>query len=81
MELDYDTYLFLPDETDVVGREKRMEYLGELKRRLIPVLKDSPSDQRKFLRWKLSENHWSLPFGNLLENGVLEVLPETTPAT
>ena len=85
MELDYEIYLFLTDETDEVGREvcrgKRMAYLGELKRHLIPVLKDSPSNQRKFLRWKFSENHWCLPLVNLVETGELEVLQETSLAT
>lgn len=88
MELDYDTHLFSPDEIDEVGEEicraRRETYLKELKRHLIPVLKDSPSNERKFLRWKFSENHWyrDLPNGitDLVESGMLEVLQETPPA-
>jgi hypothetical protein len=87
VELDYETYLFSRDEIEEVGREvckdKRIAYLGELERRLVPVLKGSLSNERKFLRWKFSENHWYLPRGitDLVENGVLEVLPETSLAT
>lgn len=90
MELEYDTHLFSSDEIDELGgREvcegKRKAYLKELKKCIIPALKDSPSNERKFLRWKFSENHWYRNPPNevtdLVEDGVLEVLQETSKVT
>ena len=86
MELDYDTHLTSPHEIDEVGREickgKREAYLKELKKQLIPILKDSSSDNRKFLKWKFSENHLYRGPPNrmtdLVERGELEVLPGTS---
>ena len=43
---------------------------------LIQVLKDSPSDERKFLRWKLIGSLWFVAKGVVLEAGELELLPE-----
>ena len=50
------------------------------KRHVIEVLKDSPSEERKFLRWKVYESRrlpYSVSRGTqvVLEQGELEVLP------
>ena len=87
MELDYDTHLFSLDELNEIGheacgRDGRERYLKEWKGLLIPVLKDSHSKERKFLRWKLSENHWYRApniITDIVEDGELEVLPNTSP--
>ena len=49
------------------------------KRHLIEVLKDSPSKERKFLRWKVTEvPNFTYPHHDVVvEVGELEVLPET----
>ncbi|KAF9782927.1 hypothetical protein BJ322DRAFT_182548 [Thelephora terrestris] len=86
VELDYDTHLFSSDELDEIGREVykdgRDGYIKEWKRLLIPVLKDSHSQERKFLRWTHSENHWyrypSNGITDVVENGELEVFPTTS---
>ena len=50
------------------------------KRHLIEVLKDSPSKERKFLRWKVcgSQRGISRSVQVVIEEGELEVLPETS---
>jgi hypothetical protein len=85
VELDYDIHLFAPDEIDEIGHavyrngiEKRLK---EWKRLLIPVLEDSTSREPKFLRWKVSENHWyhGPPITDVVENGMVEVPAGTPP--
>jgi hypothetical protein len=86
VELDYDTHLFSSDELDEIGlevyKDGRDGYIKEWKRLLIPVLKDSHSQERKFLRWIHFENHWyrDPPNGitDVVENGELEVFPTTS---
>lgn len=47
---------------------------------LIRVLKESPSKERKFLRWKVSGSRMDCGVAEyIVENGELEVLPETSP--
>ena len=51
------------------------------KRDVIEVLKDSPSKDRKFLRWKVYEGERRYGILNrsiLVEEGELEVLPEVS---
>ena len=48
------------------------------KTHLIQVLKDSPSEERKFLRWNLIGSLWFVAQDVVLEAGELEVLPETS---
>lgn len=48
------------------------------KRGLIDVLKDSPSKNRKFLRWSVASRRDYLMRIAVLENGELEVFPETS---
>ena len=48
------------------------------KSHLIQVLKESPPNERKFLRWKVTGREFHLRSDwVVLENGELEVLPET----
>ena len=85
VEFDFLTLLF-PDETGTAKGELRRAQtetsLKLWKAHLIQVLKDSPSKERKFLRWKISESQ--MPYGVsectvvVVENGELEVLPETS---
>ena len=54
--------------------------LEVLKAHLIQVLKESPSNERKFLRWKVAEHQYYRGATRnivVVENGELEVLPET----
>ena len=53
------------------------------RRELISLLKDSPSTERKFLRWKIAQSYqrtdgpgWVY---HVVTNKELEVLPETPP--
>jgi len=85
VELDFITLLF-PDEIGTAKGEVRRgqaeTYLKLWKVHLIQVLKDSPSKERKLLRWKVSERE--MPYGVteytvvVVEDGELEVLPETS---
>ena len=85
VEFDFITLLF-PDEIGTAkGDLRRVQtetYLKLWKAHLVQVLKDSPSKERKFLRWKISERQ--MPYGVseytviVVENGELEVLPETS---
>jgi len=56
--------------------------LNVWKRHVVEILKDSPSKEHKFLRWEVYETRRS-PYGIfggtkvILEEGELEVLPET----
>lgn len=79
------TRWFLREEAGTVEHElRRAQMAADLevwKIHLIQVLKDSPSKERKFLRWKTYEG---LRRGTrnahvAVENGELEVLPETSP--
>jgi len=49
---------------------------------LVEILKDSPSKERKFLRWKVykSQRHHGISRGAqvVVEEGELEVFPETS---
>ena len=60
-------------------REKRKALTEKWTRLLIPILKDSPSKERKFLKWKFYELHWRRIRWSLVSarKGMLEVLPET----
>ena len=76
-----------PFRADEVGKANDELYAARIetdlkawKERLIEVLKDSPSKERKLLRWEVCEKRRSYSFGYLdvvLEEGELEVLPET----
>jgi hypothetical protein len=66
-------------------RRAQMETdLEEWKVHLIQVLKDSPSKERKFLRWKVSESQLYRDVSEdivvVVEDGELEVIPETSPS-
>ena len=85
MEVDLIAYLFALDEPGTAEYRRRRAQietdLNAWKAHLIQVLKDSPSEERKFVRWMVSERYTSPDtFGcNLVavESGELEVLPET----
>ena len=76
MELDYHTVPYLGLKAGEVGDEFHRQgteaYIKGWKKLLIPVLKDSSSNERKFLRWRLTR----LP-EDLLMSEELEVFPET----
>jgi len=82
VELDYDAYLS-PSHRNImepaVRRDEQDTYLKEWTKHVIPVLKDSPSKERKFLRWRFSEINWvdTRRVMGAVENGELEVHPET----
>ena len=87
MGLDFTISPFYPDEMDATEhggfRAQAETDLKTWKRRVIEVLKDSPSKDRKFLRWRVYENQrhpHSISRGTqvVLEEGELEVLPETS---
>jgi hypothetical protein len=80
VELDFDTHTPIPNIVKrEVRRDKQEKHLKEWTKLLIPVLNDSSSKDRKFLRWKLSEiqriSIWRVM--GAVESGKLEVLPET----
>ena len=66
------------DTTFDAGKEKLKKGLTIWKAHLIQILKDSPSEERKFLRWKLVESLWFLGKDIVVMAGELEVLPETS---
>ena len=78
MELEYNTFVSYGIEREI-RKDKRETFLKEWTGLLIPVLKDSPSKERKFLRWKFSEirRFCIRGYTGVVENGKLEVLPET----
>lgn len=86
VDLDFITSPFYPDETGTAKSElyrvRAETDLGVWKAYLIEVLKDSPSNERKFLRWKVykSLRHHGIPRGIqvVVEEGGLEVFPETS---
>jgi len=47
------------------------------KRELISLLKDSPSTERKILRWKIAQSSMRTRAYEVVEDEELEVLPET----
>ena len=85
MELDFIALLYSPFEMVTANRElrrARMETdLKAWKVHLIQILKDSPSKERKFSRWKVSESQLYCDISEdiviVVEDGELEVLPET----
>ena len=82
--LEFTATPFYPDEMDTAECERfRAQAETDLKawkRHVIEVLNDSPSKERKFLRWKVYENR-RLPYSTsrgtqvVVEEGELEVLP------
>ena len=79
MELDYAIQVYSEDEVKCRVRvDKQEALLKEWTGLLIPVLKDSPSKERKFLRWMLSEIY---PYPRRptisTKSRELQVLPET----
>ena len=84
MEIHLTTYAYTLDRPTVaVLRHRRAQIKTDLhtwKALLIRVLKGSPSKERKFVRWKLSERDVAFdPFECDFEDpasGELEVLPE-----
>lgn len=84
MELDYETRIHITNRGKRKDRrDKQKKHLKEWMRLLVPVLKDSPSKERKFLRWRLSELELSviwrvMPGG--VKSGELEVLLDTPVA-
>lgn len=65
------------DPTLDPGKERLKKGLVVWKTHLLQALKGSPSEERKFLRWKLIESSW---YGEdiVVMAGELEVLPETS---
>jgi len=61
-------------------QESIVRDLEAWKRYLVEVLRDSPSKERKFLRWRVREhwNHGFIWYTIDVEEGELEVLPETS---
>ena len=86
VDVDFVTSPFYTGETGTADGElyvARIEAdLKAWKRHLIEVLKDSLSEERKFLRWATFEQQGSRGFARflqpmVLEEGELEILPET----
>jgi len=82
VELDYETEIGSEDGVErEVRKDETKAYLKECMRRIIPILKASPTKERKFLRWKFFENHLyrdiSQGIIDIVEYGELEVGPET----
>jgi len=86
VELDFITSPFHPDETgtaksDLYRTQVEMD-LKAWKACVVEILKDSPSKERKFLRWKVykSQRPHGIPRGIhvVVEEGELEVFPETS---
>jgi len=86
VDISFISYLLYAEESAPAGcelRRARVEKdLKAWKGHLIKVLKDSPSKERKLLRWKLSE--WQIGGSSskdmpvAVEDGELEVFPETS---
>lgn len=84
MELDFITLPIFPDEMGEAEYElHRAQIKTDLKAwtlHMVQVLKDSPSKECKFLRWKISDTqaYRGVPGCNyvVVEKGELEVLPE-----
>ena len=87
VDVDFVTSPFYTGEAGTAGGELYAAWiqvhLKAWKRHIIEVLKDSPSEERKFLRWATFEQQGSRSgFARflqpiVLEEGELEVLPET----
>lgn len=85
VDLDFTTSPFYPDENGTpkneLYRTQAETDLKVWKGYLIEVLKDSPSEERKFLRWKVCKTLRQLYTSGgahvVLEEGELEVFPET----
>jgi len=63
---------------DAADRERERK---AWKRELVNLLKDSPSTERKFLKWTVTKSHLRTVFGwayEVVESEELEVLPETS---
>ena len=83
VEIDLTTYLSPPDEWDMAEHRLRRAQietdLNMWKEEMIQVLRDSPSKERKFVRWKASvSNSLDNPFDPnfvVVGSGELEVLP------
>ena len=83
MEVDFATHLSRPDGIDTAKRELcRAQVEADLKLwkiHMIQVLKESASKERKFLRWKVTGDRGRDVAPYIVEDGELEVLPETSP--
>ena len=85
VNLDFTISPFYPDEASTVGSKlykvQAERDLEIWKTHLVEVLKDSPSKERKFLRWRISkgQRHHDFPGGVqvVMGEGKLEVIPET----
>jgi len=84
VDLDFLTSPFYPGETgtpasELYGTQVKVD-LNTWKAYLIEVLKNSPSKERKFLRWKVGQNIHAVHRGYhvVLEEGELEVFSETS---
>ena len=85
MDLDFLVTLPHPDESDTrnrgrLGTQTEAD-LKVWKGGVIEVLKDSRSEGRKFLRWRVYERrrYHAISMNILAEEGELEVLPKTSP--
>jgi len=86
VDLDFVTSPFYLDEFDAGLSELygalAVKDLGRWKAFLVEVLKDSPSKERKFLRWKVykGKRHRGFPreVQMVVDEGELEVFPETS---
>lgn len=88
VELSYETAVPFEERVDTVKcevrRDKRNAHMKEYKKLMIKILKDGPSEERKFLRWEFLENYTnrshSQKLTDIVENGGLEVVPGTSLA-
>jgi len=85
VDLDFTTSPFYTDAGTAQSELYKAQAKTDLitwKAYLIEVLKDSPSKERKFLRWKVYEDQRrrGIPRGGhvVVEEGELEVFPETS---
>lgn len=84
VKIDLTTHIYSQDEPWMAEhRRRRIQIKTDLnawKVHLIQVLKDSPSEERKFVRWRVSEKYTIPHRGKrnlaVVEKGELEVLPE-----
>lgn len=86
MEIDLTAYLFTPDEPWMAEHKRRGAQiktdLDAWKAHLIQVLNDSPSEERKLVRWRVSERYTPYDASEcnlvVVESGEMEVFPETS---
>lgn len=84
VELDFNISPFYPEEIGTIERESyRAQTETDLtvwKSDMIEILKDSPSQGRKFLRWKVYESQRcnGISRGVIMMEGELEVFPGTS---